>query len=147
MKISIDTGKFKLPKREPDKKGLLPLSDTDEKILKKVIEAKAAIQAVEDDLKEKMAARLQEMGPNVTGFRGVAVKIGYRFFGAKYRIDDTLVSQLDPAFYSSKTSYSPQTKAIEKFEESTGNLPLGVDRRDRNKTITIKSLEDKEDEV
>lgn len=51
--------------------------------------------------------------------------------------------KLDPQLYVTKTgtTYSPDSKAIDKFIKDNGKVPLGIIEKERSKQITIKAVD------
>jgi hypothetical protein len=66
----------------------------------------------------------------------------YRVYGAKFGLDTNLIDQLDPKFYTTKTTYALNSFEVDKEIKTTGILPNGIIVNDRSKTVSI-SLKNK----
>jgi hypothetical protein len=110
---------------------LLELLELQERVAGAVTAAKRAIE-------EKALA----YNPNFTSVQASRIKVGYQFFGGRYSIDESKLSKLPKDLYKTKTTYSPDSKAIDKYAKDNGKLPLGIVERERTKSIVIKPIKD-----
>lgn len=106
-----------------------------------LLEMQEAIELALTKVKEAIAESGKQYNPNFTSVQGDRVKAGYRYYGGKYGIDSSLVDTLSPEFYNAHVSYKPNTKAIDKFAEEKGALPLGINKAERSKQLTLKRLD------
>lgn len=136
-----------------DAKNLPVLAETGGKL---VFEAKAE-DAIYDLLRLEEAVkqailyvkdRIEEAGlsvnPNFTSVQGDKIKAGYRSYGAKYRLDNSLVDKVPSGLVEEvvRTTYQlAPAKVIDDWRaEHDGKLPLGIDEIERPKQISIKPI-------
>ncbi len=102
-----------------------------------LLDLQERIKEAVDRMKGMIAAAGEAHNPNFTSIKGDNVRIQYRQYGGKYAIDVTRVQELPTDLYDTKVSYSPKTKEIDKWTEEHGGLPLGINERERAKTVSI----------
>lgn len=134
-KLTIDTEE--ISKVCNDASGVM-LDMEAEKSLYRLLEIKEQIDEFVEKVKAKIVDSAITVDPHFTALKGDLLKMEYRAYGAVYEMPDH--SQVLPEFKVEKTSYSINTKAVEAFEEVSGELPTGIARADRKKQLTIKKL-------
>lgn len=90
-----------------------------------------------DQAKKNIEEAALKLNPNFSSVQGDKVKVFYRSYGSKYKIDESLVDQIPAELYSVKKSYSANAKAIETFAQTNNGLPIGIIEPDRPKSISI----------
>lgn len=145
MIITIDTDRVAGLKKEGDK---ILFSQEGESTIAELLELASSIEKAIDEVKKTLEESALKLDPNFVSIQGEKVKVAYRSFGARYKIDASHISELPEKFYTIKTSYSPVTKEIEAHVDETGVLPLGVDAPERPKkiSITVKGVKDEQPE-
>lgn len=132
--ITLDLDQIKELSMDADK---IFLSAEGEEVLIKLLDAQ---KQVEDALTTAKAI-LEEEGlkknPNFKGIQADKVRVGYRFFGAEYKIDESHIDNLPKQLYTSKTTYGVNNEELEAYLETHKGLPLGILQNERKKTITI----------
>lgn len=113
-----------------------------EELLMKLLELQAKVDEAVKQCKSVLQVAIQEVDPDLTSISSDNLKVMYRVYGAKYGLNEMLIDQLDPKFYTAKTVYSPNSVEIEKEIKINGNLPNGIIINDRQKTVSI-SLKNK----
>lgn len=116
-----------------------------EELLMKLLELQAKVDEAVKQCKSVLQVAIQEVDPDLTSISSDNLKVMYRVYGAKYGLNEMLIDQLDPRFYTEKKVYSPNSVEIEKEIKSTGILPNGITINDRQKTVSI-SLKNKAEE-
>lgn len=89
-------------------------------------------------VKEKIEQNALELDKNFTGIKGDKLKIEYRAFGAEFAMPNPSV--VSDEFKISKTSYSIDTTRVKAYEKTSGVLPVGIDRVERKKQVSIKAI-------
>lgn len=131
--LTADAGKiFLTPKGEDVLVQLL-------EIQKQVEEA---IEAAEVTLEEAAL----KLDPNFTSIQADKIKVFYRAYGTKYAIDESVLPDIPKELYTTKTSYLPDSKAIEKWTEEHKGLPIGVIEKERTKSLKFTLKNSKENE-
>lgn len=139
----IDIDKLEELVADSDKILLKPeAEDTLVKLLQIRDQVEAAIKEAELKLEEEAL----KINPNFRSIRADKVKVFYRFYGAKYKIDESLIKYIPKELYTIKTSFLAVADEIEKIaEENDGKLPQGIIEIERTKTMKF-SLKNKETE-
>ena len=134
MKITVDLDELANLTKTADgifmdgsaEKSLVALLDLSDKLEQAVKEAKATLEA-----------KALALDPNFQSIQGDKIKVGYRYFGSRWSVDESNLSQLPEIFYNKKTVLSVNTEVVEDQLKKTNQLPLGLRENDRTKTITI----------
>ena len=138
MKIDID----KLEKLVVDSDKIF-LTPEGEEVLMQLLEIR---QQVEDAI-DAAEAKLEETGikidPNFSSIQSNKVKVYYRAFGSRYKIDPSLVDQLPKNLYKVITKYNAVSDEIDKYANDNKGLPLGIIEPERKKQITFSLKEKK----
>ena len=113
-----------------------------EELLIKLLELQSKVDEAVKQCKSVLQVAIQEVDPDLTSISSDNLKVMYRVYGAKYGLNDILIDQLDPKFYTAKMTYSPNSVEIEKEIKTNGVLPNGITINDRQKTVSI-SLKNK----
>lgn len=140
MIIQIDSDKVTSLVKDGDK--ILFSKDGEDTIL----ELHRMEQMIADALssvKEKIKDAALKLDPTFTSIQGDKVKVSYRAYGTRYRIDSSRVNLLPQDCYKTKVTYMPQADFIEEFADKNGGLPIGVLENQREKQIQITVKEDK----
>jgi len=100
-------------------------------------------------VKLKIAETALKQDPNFTSIQGAKIKVFYRSYGSKYKIDASLVDQVPKELYEVKVSYSAKSKEIDNYAEEHGGVPYGIIETEREKQISItqKDKEVKDEQV
>lgn len=140
MKIDID----KLGKLLVDADKIF-LTAEGEEVLVQLLEIE---QQVEDAIKAAKV-KLEETGlkidPNFSSIQASKVKVYFRAFGARYKVDPSLVDKLPKNLYEVSTKYNAIAEEIEKYAEENKGLPQGIIEAERTKTISF-GLKEKKNE-
>lgn len=102
-----------------------------------LLDLQERIKEAVDRMKGMIAAAGEAHNPNFTSIKGDRVRVQYRQYGGKYAVDESHLADLPKALYEAKLSYSPNTKEIDKWVDEHGGLPLGINERERAKTVSI----------
>jgi len=114
-----------------------------------LIELYAIQERVEEAITAAKAAILKtalKTDPNFSTIQGDKVKVAYRVYGAKYRIDEPMLPEIPKELYSVKTSYSVDSKKVDKWFDEHKGLPIGIIEPERERVISITLKGDKNDE-
>lgn len=140
MVISIDTQKIADLSKDGDK---ILLSAEGEKSIAELYEMQALIEQAVSDAKKKIQESAIALDPNFTSIQGDKVKVSYRAYGARYRIDQSKIAEIPKDFYETTVRYAPVVKTIESYVDKQGALPVGVLENAREKQIQITIKEAK----
>lgn len=132
--ISVDMDELQLLVQQG--KEIFVTFDAEKSILK-LLKIQEQVDAAVEYVKQKIAEAGEAYNPNFTSIKGDALRISYRQFGGKYVIDETRVQELPQDLYKTRVSYSADAKAVDKWAEENGGLPLGISERERAKKISI----------
>lgn len=109
-----------------------------EQSLLRLLELKDEIDVAIQEAKDEIERTALEYNPNFTAVYGQNLVVGYRKYGAKYRLDDQYASSLPKNLFKVETKYSPISKEIDNFAKEHNLLPLGISEAQRSKKISIK---------
>lgn len=140
MIIQIDTQKIADLSKDGDK---ILLSAEGEKSIAELYEMQALIEQAVSDAKKKIQESALALDPNFTSIQGDKVKVSYRAYGARYRIDQSKIAEIPKDFYETTVRYAPVVKTIESYVDKQGALPVGVLENAREKQIQITIKEAK----
>ena len=140
MKIDIE----KLAKLVKDADQIV-FSAEGEKVLVKILEIEKQVEDAKKAAKAKLEESALKLNPNFSSIRGDKVKVYYRVFGTKYKIDESLVAKVPKELYNSKVSYYAGSKAIDAWAEEHKGLPQGVIEPERIKQLTFSLKNGEED--
>lgn len=144
MKVVIDTDQITLLKDKADKIFFDPKG---EDVIIELYELQAQIEEAIKQAKLKIETEGLKLDPEFSSIKSDRIKIMYRSYGSRYKIDQSRINELDKSLYKTKTTYVPDVKAIDSYIESNdGKIPLGIESPDRIKQVSIK-IKDDESEV
>lgn len=136
INLKLDTKKLDLIVKDGDR---FIISKEGEEALVKFLEIKKKIEEAEEKLKELIKKRMD--AEKITKVEGENVKIIKRFYGARYKVvDPELVKQT--GFGKVKEYVSPDVEKIEIYLEEMGELPEGIEKKEREEQIVINLIEE-----
>ena len=113
------------------------LSADGERHLLALLDMRDQVEAAIDAAKAMLETKAGEINPDFNSIQGDAIKVSYRYFGAKYYLDDSLVDQVDRELYKVSKRYNVDSKAVENWIETHKGLPVGINEVERKKQITF----------
>ncbi len=131
MKINIDTEEIEVL---PNGTEEIVLSNDAEKNLVALLQLQKSVEDALDEAKRRIEEKALQVNPNFKSVVSDNLRISYREYGGRYRIDETNVEKLPRELYLVK--YSPKAPEIESYIDEHG-VPLGIDVVERKKTLTI----------
>lgn len=109
-----------------------------EEVLAQILDLEKKITDAKTEIKEKLRVAALALNPNFKSIQGDKIKVAFQSYGARYKIDESLINTVPKEFYETKISYSPNGDVIEQFaNEHKGGLPMGVIEVDRPKQISF----------
>lgn len=113
-----------------------------EQVLMTLLEVEKQLEDARAKIKEALEETALKISPNFRSIEGENVKVYYRSFGSRFRIDEANMDRIPADLIEQKTVYSLKPKEVEKWAKEHGSLPLGVNLAERNKQITFKFKND-----
>lgn len=113
------------------------LSADGERHLLALLDIRDQVEAAIDAAKAMLETKAGEINPDFNSIQGDAIKVSYRYFGAKYYLDDSLVDQVDRELYKVSKRYNVDSKAVENWIETHKGMPVGINEVERKKQITF----------
>ena len=113
------------------------LSADGERHLLALLDIRDQVEAAIDAAKAMLETKAGEINPDFSSIQGDAIKVSYRYFGAKYYLDDSLVDQVDRELYKVSKRYNVDSKAVENWIETHKGMPVGINEVERKKQITF----------
>lgn len=115
--------------------GKIFLTPTGEDTLVQLLEIQAQVEAAIDEAEKILEEAALKLDPNFTSIQADKIKVFYRAYGTKYAIDESHLEDVPKELYTTKTSYLPDSKAIEKYTDENKGLPLGIVEKERTKSL------------
>lgn len=126
-----------------EKSGEVFLSNEGEEHLVNLLTAHKQLTDAIVEAKEKIAEEAAKISPNFKSITSDRLKISYRTYGAKFKLDESFADQVPKELIQKRVSYSINATAVEKYAEEH-DLPVGIIENDRKPQLSV-SLK-KEDE-
>lgn len=142
MKFQIDTDQLRIV---ADEAGKLFVDPESESKLLELYNVRDEFDKILDAVKLKLESEAVKLDLEFSSIKGNQVKVMYRSYGARYKIDSSLIEQVPPSLYEVKSSYSANVKAIEEYIDANhGKVPLGIIEPERSKQISITIKKDEQ---
>lgn len=132
MKIDIE----KIPDLVANADAIFLTADGERHLLA-LLDIRDQVEAAIDAAKAMLETKAGEINPDFNSIQGDAIKVSYRYFGAKYYLDDSLVDQVDRELYKVSKRYNVDSKAVENWIETHKGMPVGINEVERKKQITF----------
>lgn len=126
-----------------EKSGDIFLSPDGEKALVKLLDIQEQVDQAITKAKEILEIKALAIDPNFTAIVGDEVKVSYRYYGAKYYIEDDKVDQVPVDLYKVTKRYSVKTKELEQYIEEKNGIPVGIREVERKKALNFKKRGEK----
>lgn len=136
MIVKVNSGEILTLEKEGE--GIIFNPKAEEAILR-LLDIKKEVDGAIEYLKGEIERQALEFNPNFTGLKGAKLKINYSASGAKYK--DVGEVKLHKKFWTKKTVWSLDSKAIDEYKAKTYRLPKGVVEVRRKKTIRISEVD------
>lgn len=118
------------------------LSGEQEQVLLDFIAIEQQVENARDAIKKKLEEAGLKKNPDFKSIQADRVKVYYRQFGSRYKIDESKIQNIPAVLYSEKMTYSPNIKEIDVWAETHKGLPDGILEPERPKQLTF-SLKEK----
>lgn len=138
MIVKVNAGE--LLKLEKDGENII-FSPKAEDAIARLLEIQKEVDGAVEYLKSEIERQALEFNPNFASLKGNKIKISYSASGAKYK-DTGDVKFHREKFWSKKTVWSLDSKAIEDYRAKYYKLPKGIAEVHRKKTIRISEVQD-----
>jgi len=136
MKMTIDLDNLKkIAKKGKD----IFLKPEAEKELLKISFAIAELEEIYKEAKLELEKAALKKNPNFSSIESDKVKIFYRAFGQRFRLDEAVIKEVSSEMYSQSIKYSLDVKEIDRYFKEHKTLPYGINAVDRKKQITFKA--------
>ncbi len=132
--MTIDTEKLGALLVDSDKIFLTPEG---EDVLIQLLDVRQQVEDAIDAAKKKLEETALKIDPNFSSIQASKVKVYFRAFGARYKVDPSLVDKLPKNLYEVSTRYNANAEEVEKYAEEHKGLPLGIIEAERTKTISF----------
>jgi len=135
MIIKIDLDKLKGLVEEA---GNIVFTKESEGALLELLDLQLQLENAITEAKTNIEAAALELNPSFKSVIGEQVKVAYRAYGTRYKIDESYLDKLPKDLYTTRTRYYPKSDEIDRYSDEKGGLPLGVITLDRPKQISFK---------
>jgi len=116
-----------------------------EKVLLKLLEIQKQVEDAIESAEKKLEEAGLKIDPNFSSIQSNKIKVYYRFFGSRYKVDQALVDQLPKNLYKVMTKYNAIPDEIEKYAEENKGLPVGILEIERKKQLHFADKNKKEE--
>lgn len=138
-KVTIDLDKIAELTEKSDE---VMLTNEGEKHLVELLQIQEKIDRAVDTAKKKIEEAALDINPNFKSLRSDRIRIYYRQYGARWKIDESLIREVPRGLYEIQKKYKLDNKAVEKYAEENG-LPRGIIEPERPHKISISVVEEK----
>lgn len=134
MEIRIDTDKIQVLS---DDAGNIILTPEAESSIIQLLEIQKSIEEAIKSAKDNIEKQALKFNPNFNSVASDNLRVGYRTFGSKYKIDESRIDSISKDLYKTEVKYSVIPDRVDEYVDEKGSLPLGIDEVERKKQITI----------
>lgn len=134
MNVNVDTDDIKILVDGANK---IFLSPEGEQVLIKLYELQEQVEEAIKEAKLRIESEALKLNPQFSSMKSDNLKVMYRQYGSRYRIDESYASELPKELVNIKTTITPNLDAVDDYIEQHGNLPLGLVENQRTKQISI----------
>lgn len=111
-----------------------------EESIVRLLEIKREVDGAIEYLKGEIERQALKFNPNFASLKGEKIKINYSASGAKYK-DVGSVKRHREQFWTKKTVWSLDSKAIDEYKAKNYKLPKGIAEVARRKTIRMSEVQ------
>lgn len=134
MKINIEN--LDQLKKEADK---IFISSEGEEVLVQLLEIQQQVELAIKEAEALLEKTALSIDPNFKSIQADKIKVYYRAYGSKYKLDETNIDKLPTNLYETVTKYKAIPEAIEKYvDENKGSIPVGIIENERIKSLKFK---------
>ena len=110
-----------------------------EDAIMRLLEIQKEVDGVVEYLKSEIERQALEFDPNFVALKGDKIKINYSASGAKFKATGEAVKHAKK-FWTKKTTWALDSKAIEEYKEKYYRLPKGIAEVARKKSIRLTEV-------
>ena len=122
------------------------LSNDGEKSIIQLLKLQKQIEQAIITAKMMVEKKALELNPNLKSITSDNLRISYRQYGSKYKIDESFFEKLDPSFYKVTKRYDVIADEVEKYTEDHKSLPIGINEIERPKSLSFSLKGEKDNE-
>ena len=108
-----------------------------ESVLLEFLDIKDQVADAEKALKEQLAAAALEINPNFQSIKSDNLKVYFRQYGARYKLDESRIKETPKELYKTETKYSVIPKEVDNWTKHHDGMPIGIHEPDRPKQISF----------
>jgi len=119
------------------------LTPEGENTLVKLLDIQKQVERAIETAKQMLEKKALELNPNFSSIQADKIKVYYRAYGAKYRIDPNNISYCPKELYKTRVAYDVDLGAVEKWTEEHKGLPVGINEVERQKSLSFSLKNEK----
>jgi hypothetical protein len=119
------------------------LTPEGEDVLIKLLDIQKQVEQAVDAAKQMLEKKALELNPNFSSIQADRIKVYYRAYGAKYRVDQSNIDRCPKELYKTRVTYDVDSAAVEKWIESHKGLPVGINEIERTKSLSFSLKNEK----
>lgn len=122
------------------------LSSEGEEVLVQILNIQKQVEHALETAKQMLEKKALEINPNFSSIQADKVKVYYRSYGARYRIDENYLDKVPSRLYKTSIRYDVIAEEVEKFADEKGGLPMGINEVERPKSLSFSLKNSNENE-
>ena len=116
--------------------GKFPLDPSVEDMLLKLLRYQKDINNLVERVKDKIKEEGERLNGNFSGVVGAKITAQCRYYGEKYKFDKEKKEECMP-FLKKITFYKTDAEKVDQYMQDNKNLPTGIIKSERKKTINF----------
>jgi hypothetical protein len=113
------------------------LSAEGERTLIQLLEIQKQVEEAIDEAKKRLEYAALKMNPNFTSIQADKIKVYYRSYGERYKIDESQIASIPKGLYSTKVNYKAIAEEVERWTEEHKGMPVGIIEAERPKSLSF----------
>jgi hypothetical protein len=113
-------------KKLTEQAGKIFITPDGEKVLLQLLDLQDQVEAAIDEAEKTLETEALKIDPNFKSLQSDKVKVYYRAYGPKYKVDPSLLDQIPEGLYNRSVKYNANSSAIEVWAKEHAGMPLGI---------------------
>lgn len=108
-----------------------------EEVIIQLLDIQEQVETAIKEAKKRIEEAALRINPNFKSLKADKIKVYYRQYGSKYRIDESLIDQVPTSLYKTKKVYSVISKEVDAWTAEHDGMPIGIIETEREKSIAF----------
>jgi hypothetical protein len=123
------------------------ISAEGEESLKKLLEIQEQVEKAITTAELLLEQAALTLNPNFSSITGDQIKVYYRAYGARYKIDESFLPHIPKQLYKTLTKYSVIPDEVDKWTLENKGMPVGIIEPERKKQLKFSLKNKKTDDL